>query len=49
MFEDSIVELFENADIDRDGLIDYEDFYNVSLHISTGRWREGERGREGEE
>ena len=32
MFEDSIVELFENADIDRDGLIDYEDFYNVSQY-----------------
>ena len=54
MFEDSIVELFENADIDKDGLIDYEDFYNVSQCISVkeererGREKGREAGREGE-
>ena len=31
MFEDSVVDFFETADTDRDGLIDYEDFYNVSM------------------
>ena len=29
MFEDSLVDFFETADTDRDGLIDYDDFYNV--------------------
>ena len=31
MFEDSVVDFFETADTDRDGLIDYKDFYNVSF------------------
>ena len=32
VFEDSLVDFFETADTDRDGIIDYEDFYNVSLY-----------------
>ena len=47
MFEDSVVDFFETADTDRDGLIDYEDFYNVSKRNGEGE-RVGERGREGE-
>ena len=30
MFEDALVDFFEDADTDRDGVINYEDFYNVS-------------------
>jgi hypothetical protein len=29
VFEDSLVDFFETADTDRDGVIDYEDFYNL--------------------
>ena len=35
MFEDSVVDFFESTDTDGDGLIDYDDFYNVSQF----RWR----------
>lgn len=34
MFEDSVVDFFESADTDGDGVIDYEDFYNVSQLFS---------------
>ena len=32
MFEYSLVDFFETADTDRDGVIDYEDFYNVRIY-----------------
>ena len=32
-FEDSVVDFFETADTDRDGVIEYEDLYNVSIII----------------
>ena len=30
MFEDAIVDFFEMADVDRDGVVDYSGFYSVS-------------------
>ena len=29
VFEDSIVDFFETADVDRDGILEYTDFYSV--------------------
>lgn len=30
VFEDAIVDFFEIADSDKDGVVDYNDFYSVS-------------------
>lgn len=31
VFEDAIVDFFEMADIDKDGILDYSDFYSVRI------------------
>ena len=32
MFEESIVDFFETADTNKDGVLDYNDFYAVSFY-----------------
>ncbi len=34
VFEDSIVDFFETADVDRDGILEYTDFYSVKIRLT---------------
>ena len=35
VFEDSIVDFFETADVDKDGILEYTDFYSVRILMTS--------------